>query len=135
MPDTCVTDCSVAAKWLLPEPEREAALRLFDRYVAGEIISSRRICCLPNLPVSYRNATVARKSRRSRHSRLPVAEPMRFAFVRHASAGSSCARYLPPISVVAMGLYLSGSRRRTWLRGSYGRPPALQEHRRPASID
>jgi predicted nucleic acid-binding protein len=30
-------DCSVAAKWVLPEPDRTPALVLFERYAAGEI--------------------------------------------------------------------------------------------------
>jgi predicted nucleic acid-binding protein len=37
MKETFVLDCSVAAKWVLPEPGSEPALRLFDRYVSGEI--------------------------------------------------------------------------------------------------
>lgn len=37
MPEFIVVDCSVAAKWILPEPGRESALRLFDRYAAGEV--------------------------------------------------------------------------------------------------
>ena len=34
---TFVLDCSVAAKWVLPEPDRPLARGLLDRYVAGEI--------------------------------------------------------------------------------------------------
>ncbi|HXN48984.1 MAG TPA: type II toxin-antitoxin system VapC family toxin [Bryobacteraceae bacterium] len=37
MPETFVIDCSVAAKWVLPEPGRPSALRLLDRHLAGEI--------------------------------------------------------------------------------------------------
>jgi len=37
MRETFVLDCSVAAKWVLPEPGRAPALRLFDRYASGEI--------------------------------------------------------------------------------------------------
>src|SRR5258708_5260733 len=37
MPETFVLDCSVAAKWVLPEPDRTPALRLFERYASGEI--------------------------------------------------------------------------------------------------
>ena len=37
MPETFVVDCSVAAKWVLPEPDGAPAARLFDRYEAGEI--------------------------------------------------------------------------------------------------
>ena len=37
MPEIFVLDCSVAAKWVLPEPDREPALALLDRYVSGEV--------------------------------------------------------------------------------------------------
>lgn len=37
MPETFVLDCSVAAKWVLPEPDGAPAVRLFERYEAGEI--------------------------------------------------------------------------------------------------
>jgi predicted nucleic acid-binding protein len=37
MPETFVVDCSVAAKWMLPEPGRAPALELFRRYSTGEI--------------------------------------------------------------------------------------------------
>ena len=37
MPETYVLDCSIAAKWLLPEPGTEAALILLDRYQSGDI--------------------------------------------------------------------------------------------------
>lgn len=37
MPETFVLDCSVAARWLLPEPGRESALNLFARYASGQI--------------------------------------------------------------------------------------------------
>lgn len=38
MPELLVVDCSVAAKWILPEPRRDAALRLFKQYETGEIL-------------------------------------------------------------------------------------------------
>lgn len=34
---TLVLDCSVAAKWVLPEPDRAQALLLLDQYRSGEI--------------------------------------------------------------------------------------------------
>ena len=37
MREMFVLDCSVAAKWVLPEPNCAPALRLFDRYASGEI--------------------------------------------------------------------------------------------------
>lgn len=38
MPEYLVVDCSVAAKWILPEPDRDGALRLLKEYEAGEIL-------------------------------------------------------------------------------------------------
>jgi predicted nucleic acid-binding protein len=38
MPDTFVLDCSVAAKWILPEPDRAPALEWFERYVMGDVL-------------------------------------------------------------------------------------------------
>src|SRR5436853_3268903 len=37
MPETLVVDCSVAAKWVLPEPDRALARRWLDRYASGEV--------------------------------------------------------------------------------------------------
>ena len=37
MAETFVLDCSVAAKWVLPEEDRDLALALFDRFASGEI--------------------------------------------------------------------------------------------------
>lgn len=37
MPAKLVVDCSVAAKWLLPEPGRDMAMRLLEKYEAGEV--------------------------------------------------------------------------------------------------
>jgi predicted nucleic acid-binding protein len=38
MTDTFVLDCSVAAKWVLPEPDRPIAMKWLDRHWSGEII-------------------------------------------------------------------------------------------------
>ena len=38
MPNLLVLDCSVAAKWVLPEPDRAPALRVLDQYESGEIL-------------------------------------------------------------------------------------------------
>jgi predicted nucleic acid-binding protein len=35
--ETFVIDCSIAAKWVLPEPDRAPARLLYERYVSGEI--------------------------------------------------------------------------------------------------
>jgi predicted nucleic acid-binding protein len=37
MAESIVIDCNVAAKWILPEPGREAARRLLEQSAAGEI--------------------------------------------------------------------------------------------------
>jgi predicted nucleic acid-binding protein len=37
MPDTLVVDCSVAAKWVLPEPDRDRAMRLLEAQQAAQI--------------------------------------------------------------------------------------------------
>lgn len=37
MPEELVVDCSVAAKWVLPEPGRDAAMRLLEQHESGEI--------------------------------------------------------------------------------------------------
>jgi predicted nucleic acid-binding protein len=38
VPDTFVLDCGIAAKWVLPEPDRAPALGWFDRYASGEVL-------------------------------------------------------------------------------------------------
>jgi len=58
MPETFVLDCNVAAKWVLPEPDRAAALRLFDRYEAGEIV-----LIAPDLLLTEFASLVARRNR------------------------------------------------------------------------
>ncbi len=37
MPETVVVDCSVAAKWILPEPDSEHALQWLEKWEAGEV--------------------------------------------------------------------------------------------------
>ncbi len=59
MPDTVVLDCSVAAKWILPEPDRAAALRLLDGYEAGEVA-----LIAPDLLLAEFASLVARRNRR-----------------------------------------------------------------------
>lgn len=64
MPDTFVVDCSVAAKWILPEPGREMALRLFARYESGEIAF-----IAPDLLLAEFASLMAKRSRRKEISR------------------------------------------------------------------
>ena|SRR6266542_1383515 len=63
MPDTFVLDCSVAAKWVLPEPDRAPAFDLFERYAAGEI----RLIAPDLLPVEFASL-VAKRNRRKQLS-------------------------------------------------------------------
>ena len=37
MAEMFILDCSLAAKWVLPEPDCAPALRLLERYESGEI--------------------------------------------------------------------------------------------------
>ena len=37
MAETFVVDCSVAAKWVLPDPSDQRAWEFYDRYESGEI--------------------------------------------------------------------------------------------------
>src|SRR5438128_10584087 len=59
MPETFVLDCSVAAKWVLPEPDRAPALRLFERYASGEIS-----LIAPDLLLAEFASLVAKRNRR-----------------------------------------------------------------------
>jgi predicted nucleic acid-binding protein len=59
MPDTFVLDCSVAAKWVLPEPDRAPALVLFERYASGEIL-----LIAPDLLLAEFASLIAKHNRR-----------------------------------------------------------------------
>jgi predicted nucleic acid-binding protein len=59
MPDTFVLDCSVAAKWVLPEPGRAPALTWFDRYAAGEVL-----LIAPDLLLAEFASLIAKRNRR-----------------------------------------------------------------------
>ena len=63
MPETFVLDCSVAAKWILPEPGRAAALALFERYVSGEVT-----LIAPDILLAEFASLVAKLHRRKRLS-------------------------------------------------------------------
>ncbi len=71
MPETVVLDCSVAAKWVLPEPDGAPAIRLFDRYEAGEIS-----LIAPDLLLAEVASLLAKRHRRKQIS----AEQARGAF-------------------------------------------------------
>jgi predicted nucleic acid-binding protein len=59
MPEQLVVDCSVAAKWILPEPGREAAVRLLKRSEAGEVV-----LLAPDLLLAEFASLLAKRSRR-----------------------------------------------------------------------
>jgi len=59
MPDTFVLDCSVAAKWVLPESGRAAALDLYERYQSGNIL-----LIAPDILVAEFASLVAKRNRR-----------------------------------------------------------------------
>jgi predicted nucleic acid-binding protein len=63
MPDTFVLDCSVAAKWVLPEPDGPAALALFERYALGEIL-----LIAPDILLAEFASLVAKRHRRKQIS-------------------------------------------------------------------
>jgi predicted nucleic acid-binding protein len=63
MPETFVLDCSVAAKWVLPEPDRGPSLLLFDRYGSGEIS-----LIAPDLLLSEFASLLAKRNRRQQIS-------------------------------------------------------------------
>ena len=71
MAETFVLDCSVAAKWVLPEEDREPALALFDRYAAGEVT-----LIAPDIFLAEFASLVAKRHRRKEIS----AEQAREAF-------------------------------------------------------
>ncbi len=57
------SNCSVAAKWVLPEADREAAFSLFERYAAGEIS-----LIVPDLLLAGFARLIAKRSRRKQIS-------------------------------------------------------------------
>ena len=59
MPDMFVLDCSVAAKWVLPEPDRQPALSLFEQYTSGKIL-----LIAPDLLLAEFSSLVAKHHRR-----------------------------------------------------------------------
>src|ERR1019366_778111 len=63
MPDTFVLDCSVAAKWVLPEPDRAPALELFERYTSGEIL-----LIAPDILLAEFASLLAKRNRRKQIS-------------------------------------------------------------------
>src|SRR6185437_2154321 len=71
MPERLVVDCSVAAKWILPEPGRDAALGLLKQYETGEIL-----LIAPDLLLAEFASLLAKRTRRKELS----AREDRYAF-------------------------------------------------------
>jgi len=58
VPDTFVLDCSIAAKWIFPEPGRVPAIRLFERFASGEVL-----LIAPDLLLAEFASLVAKRNR------------------------------------------------------------------------
>ncbi len=69
MQDIYVLDCSVAAKWVLPEPGRASALELFERYVSGGLL-----LIAPDLLLAEFASLVSKRNRRKQISRTQAYE-------------------------------------------------------------
>jgi len=61
MPDALVLDCSVAAKWILPEPDWAPALRLLGEHESGEVA-----LIAPDLPLAEVAGLLAKRNRGNR---------------------------------------------------------------------
>ena len=59
MPQKFVLDCSVASKWVLPEPDRAPALGLLEQYAAGEVL-----LIAPDLLLAEFASLIAKRNRR-----------------------------------------------------------------------
>ncbi|HVW83593.1 MAG TPA: type II toxin-antitoxin system VapC family toxin [Bryobacteraceae bacterium] len=73
MPDTFVLDCSVAAKWVMSEPDRASALVLFERYASGEIL-----LIAPDLLLAEFASLVTKRNRRKQISTAQAREAFAF---------------------------------------------------------
>jgi predicted nucleic acid-binding protein len=69
MPDTLVVDCSVAAKWILPESDCEPALDLLDSCLAGDIL-----LIAPDLLLVEFASLIAKRKRRGEISAAQAKE-------------------------------------------------------------
>jgi predicted nucleic acid-binding protein len=69
MPETFVLDCSVAAKWIFPEPDRAPALGWFERYASGEVL-----LIAPDLLLAEFASLLAKRNRRKQISALQAQE-------------------------------------------------------------
>lgn len=85
MPDTFVLDCSVAAKWVLPEPDRAPAIEWFERYATGEVL-----LIAPDILLAEFASLVAKRNRRKQFSAKQAHEA--FSLMTKCAPGfSTCA--------------------------------------------
>jgi predicted nucleic acid-binding protein len=71
--ETFVLDCSVAAKWVLPEVDGAPALRLFERRAAGEVT-----LIAPDLLLAEFASLLAKRSRRKLISETQAFDAFQF---------------------------------------------------------
>jgi len=77
LPETFVVDCSVAAKWMLPEPGHVDALRLVRQERSGEVS-----LIAPDLLLAEFAGLLAKKTRRKQISTDEARES--FQFMQHS---------------------------------------------------
>lgn len=77
MPEVLVVDCSVAAKWVLPEPGHVEALRLLREEQSGQVS-----LIAPDLLLAEFASLVARKVRRKQITSDQAREG--FRFIKHS---------------------------------------------------
>lgn len=73
MPREVIVDCSVAAKWILPEPDREFAMQLLDSWQAGGITLTA-----PDILLAETASLLAKKHRRKELSAQQVTTAFRY---------------------------------------------------------
>ena len=125
MTEKFVLDCSVAAKWVIPEPDRAPALEWFERHASGEVL-----LIAPDLLLAELASLVAKRNRRKEISTEQAHEAFRlmtkcaprlFDMRPHLLRALD----LSPIPIILMGLRLPRPCVGTRVSGSYRRPPAL----------
>jgi len=135
MPDTFVLDCSVAAKWVLPEPDRGPALGWFERHASGEVL-----LIAPDILLAEFASLVAKRNRRKQIS----AEQAREAFSLMVKFAPRLFDMRPRLfaalemslqcQLSLMGLRVSRACPGTRLSGSHRRPPAFPGRGGTASL-
>ena len=126
MPDTFVLDCSIAAKWVLPEPDRAPALGWFDRCASGRSSADRSRYSSGGIRQSGSEASPPETDLGGASScGLLLDGEMRASPIRHAPAALPRPRTVFALPVVPMGLRLPRPRPGTPLSAPHRRPPPL----------